>query len=178
MCSLESLKIDLKGLNESEIALEYDLDDAYFRAINAPEVSKGLVHVSLTIRRLSGFFELLFHTEGTVVIPCDRCLDEMSQPIAADNRLAVKLGAEYSDGDDLLTIDENEGILDVSWFIYEFIVLAIPIKHVHEPGLCNAAMIEALEEHSAARSSDEEEVQDVDPRWQALLKLKDESLEQ
>ena len=111
-------------------------------------------------------------------MPCDRCLDEMSQPIAADNRLAVKLGAEYSDGDDLVTIDENEGILDVSWFIYEFIVLAIPIKHVHEPGLCNAAMIEALEEHSAARSSDEEEVQDVDPRWQALLKLKDESLEQ
>ena len=174
MCSLESLRIDLKGQKEGEIALEYDLDDAYFRAIDAPEVSKGRVHVSLAIRKQSGFFELLFHTEGTVIIPCDRCLDEMEQPIEADNRLAVKLGTGYSEDDDLVTIDENEGILDVSWFIYEFIALAIPIKHVHEPGMCNAAMIEALEEHSAARSSDEEDEQAIDPRWEALKKLKNE----
>ena len=172
MCSLESLKIDLKGLKEGEMALEYDLDDAFFRALDAPEVSKGCVHVSLAIRKQSGFFELLFHTEGTVIIPCDRCLDEMSQPIEADNRLAVKLGAGYSEDDDLVTIDENEGILDVSWFIYEFIALAIPIKHVHEPGMCNVAMIEALEEHSAARSSDEEGGQDIDPRWEKLKNLK------
>ena len=172
MCSLESLKIDLKGLKEGEKALEYDLDDAYFRAIDAPEVSKGSVHVSLTIRKLSGFFELLFHTEGTVIIPCDRCLDDMSQPIVADNRLAVKLGTGYSEDDDLITIDENEGIIDVAWFIYEFIALAIPIKHVHEPGKCNVAMIEMLNEHSAARSSDEGTEQNMDPRWEALMKLK------
>lgn len=172
MCSLESLKIDLKGQKEGEIALEYDLDDAYFRAIDAPEVSKGRVHVSLAIRKQSGFFELLFHTEGTVIIPCDRCLDEMEQPIKADNRLAVKLGTAYKEDDDTVTIDEYEGILDVSWFIYEFIALAIPIKHVHEPGKCNVAMIEALEEHSAARSSDEEDAREIDPRWEALLKLK------
>ena len=98
----------------------------------------------------------------------------MEQPIEADNRLAVKLGTGYSEDDDLVTIDENEGLLDVSWFIYEFIALAIPIKHVHEPGMCNAAMIEALEEHSAARSSDEEDEQAIDPRWEALKKLKNE----
>ena len=172
MCSLESLKIDLKGLKEDAKVLEFDLDDAYFRAVDGPEISKGRVHVSLAIRKQSGFFELLFHTEGTVIIPCDRCLDEMSQPIETDSRLAVKLGTEYSEDDDLVTIDENEGILDVAWFIYEFIALAIPIRHVHEPGMCNAAMIEALEEHSAARSSDEEGAEVIDPRWEALRKLK------
>ena len=172
MCSLESLKIDLKGLKEDAKVLEFDLDDAYFGAVDGPEISKGGVHVSLAIRKQSGFFELLFHSEGTVIIPCDRCLDEMSQPIETDNRLAVKLGAEYSEDDDLVTIDENEGILDVAWFIYEFIALAIPIRHVHEPGMCNAAMIEALEEHSAARSSDEEGAEVIDPRWEALRKLK------
>ena len=53
---------------------------------------------------------------------------------------------------DLVTVPENEGILDVSWFVYEFIVLALPIRHVHAPGKCNPAMIRALNEHSAARS--------------------------
>ena len=33
-------------------------------------------------------------------------------------------------------------------------------------------MIEALEEHSAARSSDEEGAEVIDPRWEALRKLK------
>ena len=177
MCSLESLKIDLKGLKEGETALEYDLDDAYFGAISGSEISRGNVHVSLSIRKTNGFFELLFQTEGTVIVPCDRCLDEMSQPIEADNRLTVKLGAEYSEDDDLVTIDENEGILDLSWFIYEFIALAIPIQHVHEPGKCNVAMIEALEEHSAARSSDTDGPQDIDPRWEVLSKLRMKSEE-
>ena len=95
----------------------------------------------------------------------------MDQSIETDNRLVVKFWEDYSEDDDLVTVAENEGILDVSWFIYEFIALNIPIKHVHAPGKCNPAMIEMLKEHSAARSGEEEE-EAVDPRWAALLKLK------
>lgn len=72
-------------------------------------------------------------------IPCDICLDDMDQSIETDNRLVVKFGEDYSEDDDLVTVAENEGILDVSWFIYEFIALNIPIKHVHAPG--NATLL-------------------------------------
>jgi uncharacterized metal-binding protein YceD (DUF177 family) len=95
-----------------------------------------------------------------------------SKPINTDNRLVVKFGEEYSEEDDLVTVDENEGIIDVAWFIYEFIVLNIPIKHVHAPGKCNPAMIKMLEEHSATRSSDGDEEDAIDPRWSELEKLK------
>ena len=40
MCSLETFKIDLKGLKEEETLLEYHLDDNYFEAIDAPEVEE------------------------------------------------------------------------------------------------------------------------------------------
>ncbi len=112
---LETLKIDLKGLKEGANHLTFDLDDTYFKAIDAPEVSQGRVHVSLDI---------------------------------------VRTGNDF-----------------VAWYLYEFIALAIPIKHVHAPGKCNPAMVRALEEHSAARSGQEDE-QPMDPRWEALLKLK------
>ena len=69
-----------------------------------------------------------------------------------------------------MTVAEDEGILDVAWYLYEFIALAIPIKHVHAPGKCNPAMVRALEEYSAARSGEEDE-QAMDPRWEALLKI-------
>ena len=76
--------------------------------------------------------------------------------------------------DDIIVVPEDEGILDMAWIIYEFIVLAIPIKHVHAPGKCNAVMSQVLEELSADRSSDEVSDQPMDPRWSKLLKLKSE----
>ena len=169
---LETLKIDLKGLEEGANYLEFDLDDTYFKAVDAPEVSQGSVHVSLDILRTrNDFFTLDFHETGTVMVPCDICLDPMEQSIETTQRLEVKFGTENSEEDDLVTVAEDEGILDVTWYLYEFIALAIPIKHVHAPGKCNPAMVRALEEHSAARSGQEDE-QPMDPRWEALLKLK------
>ena len=172
MCSLESYKIDLKGLTQDLTVLEYDLDDAFFRAVDAPEVSRGRVHVSLSIRKASGFFELSFHCEGIVTVACNRCLDDMELPVTADHQLVARLGSAYSEDDDHVTVDEHEGVLDVSWYIYELIALAIPIQHVHESGQCNEAMIHALEEHSVDRNGTEDAAQPLDPRWEALLKLK------
>ena len=172
MCSLERFKIDLKGLTDEVTALEWDLDKEFFGALDETEVESGSLHVSLSIRKASGFFEFRFHTVGTIDIPCDRCLDLMEQPIETDNRLVVKLGSMVSEDDDTVTVDENEGILDTSWFIYEFIALAIPIQHVHATGKCNPAMTKALEELSADRSGDEESSQAIDPRWEKLKDLK------
>ena len=172
MCSLEFLKIDLKSLKEEETSLEFNLDDTYFEALDDAEVKKGSLHVSVSIRKAIGFFELLFHTAGTVIIPCDRCLDDMDLPVETENRLVVKLGSEYSEEDDVIVVPENEGILDMSWLIYEFVALVIPIRHVHAPGKCNAAMTKTLEELSADRSSDEESSHETDPRWDKLKKLK------
>ena len=95
----------------------------------------------------------------------------MELPVDTDNRLIVKFGSEYSEEDDIIVVPENEGMLDVAWFIYEFVALVIPIRHVHAPGKCNAAMTQALEELSADRSSDEESAQSTDPRWEKLKNL-------
>ena len=172
MCSLETYKIDLKGLKEDEVTREFDLTDEFFGSLDGSQLEHGALHVSVSIRKMAGFFELQFHTEGEVTVSCDRCLDDMQQPIRSDNTLLVKLGDTYSEDDDTVTISEDEGILDVSWFIYEFIMLAIPIKHVHAPGKCNSAMTQKLEELSGAVRSSKEEAEATDPRWSALLKLK------
>jgi uncharacterized metal-binding protein YceD (DUF177 family) len=172
MCSLEQFRINLKGLTEEESNFAFDLDDHFFATLNDSELEHGTLHVSVSIRKTSGFFELLFHTEGTVIVQCDRCLDDMEQPVETDNRLIVKLGSEYSEEDDIIVVPEDEGILDTSWIIYEFVALVIPIRHVHAPGKCNPAMTKALEELSADRSSDEESDQPIDPRWEKLKNLK------
>ena len=159
-------------MTDDVTVVDYSLGHEYFEAIDAPEVRDGELKTTLTISKTAAFFQLDFHTEGVVRIPCDLCLDEMEQPIATDDRLIAKFGDTPDEDDDVITVSEDEGILDVSWLIYEFIALAIPIKHVHAPGKCNAAMTKLLNEHDAARSSEAEEAKAVDPRWEALLKLK------
>ena len=172
MGNSEILKIDLKELKEGVSTLDFSLGDAYFDSLDEDEIKRGNICVSVDVKRTENYFELNIHTEGIVVIPCDICLDDMDQAIETDDRLIVKFGEEYSEDDDLITIDEREGTLDLAWFIYEFIALNIPAKHVHTPGKCNAAMIKVLEEHSATRSSGANEEQAVDPRWNELEKLK------
>ena len=174
MCSPEQMKIDLKALTEAETPLSWTLDDAFFAMLDGAQLQHGSVHVSGSICKAVGFFELLLKVDGTVEVACDRCLDPMTQPIAAEQRLTVKLGTEYTDDDEVITVAEDDAVLDTAWLIYETIALAVPIQHVHQSGDCNVAMMRKLEELSAARSSDADANEEaVDPRWAALLKLKD-----
>ena len=179
MCSLEQFKIDLKALTEEVTSLDYELDNSYFAALSDAEIKGGSLHVSGSIRKAVGFFELLFDINGTVRIPCDRCLEDMDQPIETNLRLVAKLvsrdligeGSRTPTEDDVVMVEESDGVFDIAWFIYESIALAVPIQHVHQPGDCNDAMMRVLNEHSAARSSDADANQDTDPRWDILKKL-------
>ena len=62
MCTKDSFKVDLKGLQEAETVFSYHLDDAFFEAIEAPDVREGELQVILTVRKASEYFELDFHS--------------------------------------------------------------------------------------------------------------------
>ena len=57
MCSLESLKVDLRGLKDEVTTLDFNLDDTYFEALDGADVKQGSLHVSVSIRKATGFFE-------------------------------------------------------------------------------------------------------------------------
>ena len=173
MFSLETLKIDLKALTSDSIETDYVLEDNYFAALQDADIQQGRVNAHVSLCKAGDSFALNLTVGGSVTVTCDRCLDDMDQPVKGESHFVVKLGIGTSEDDEILIVDENEGILDLSWIIYETIALAVPIKHVHAPGKCNAAMTERLEELSATRSGDEAEDGAVDPRWDKLKQLKD-----
>ncbi len=170
---------------------EFVLDNQFFALIDGPEVQKGKVEVALSVKRTSHSFELNFLTDGIVWIPCDRCLDDMEQPVSSVDKLIVKFGHEYAEeGDNLIVIPEEEGEINVAWFMYEFIALAIPMKHVHPVGKCNKSMTGKLNKHIRTSSDEEDEFaseeddglsgggeesddSQVDPRWNELKKILD-----
>jgi uncharacterized metal-binding protein YceD (DUF177 family) len=113
----------------------------------------------------------------------------MDYPIETTARLFVKFGKDYSEeSDEIVVIPEIEGMINIAWFLYEFVALAIPIKHVHAPGKCNKQMSTKLKKHSAKLADDDSYAEDVDdiivtddedteeptdPRWDVLKELKE-----
>ena len=170
--------------------IEYKLDNVFFSHIGSDDIQKGKLAVHVTVKKFPMMYEFNFQIEGTVVIPCDRCLEDMDFAVSTTNKLIVKLGKEYAEeSDEIIVIPEEEGEINVAWFIYEFIVLTIPIKHIHVPGKCNKTMTSKLKKHSPKGESDEdddfdsvgaddnvvivdeEEKDSTDPRWDALKSL-------
>jgi len=173
-------KVDLKGAQPDIQEREFLLDNQFFANIEGEDIPKGKVQVFLTITKTGGMFTFEFKLNGIAVIPCDRCLDDMEFPIETSNRLIVKFGKDYSEeSDEIIIIPETEGVINLAWFLYEFVALAIPIKHTHPPGKCNKQMTAKLKKHSAGSDDDEDFKADgmedadeaIDPRWNALKDL-------
>ncbi|MDK2852138.1 MAG: hypothetical protein PWQ38_403 [Proteiniphilum sp.] len=179
--------ISLKNLSFGVHTYAYELDRKFFEAIDGDEVRKGNVKVEVNVKRTSSTFEFDFELKGVVQVPCTRCLDDMDQTVDSRNRLIVKFGKEYSEeSDEIVIIPEEEGEINIAWFLYEFIALTIPIKHVHPAGECNRAVSSKLRKHRAVSKDEEETDEDLgdeeeltdegdtqsgDPRWEALKGL-------
>ena len=114
MCNFEQFKIDLKALKQDETPLQWELDDSFFQQLEGAQLQSGSLHVSGSIRKTVGFFELNLHSVGTVEVTCDRCLEPMCQPIEADLSTTVKLGMEDSYDDEVITVDETRPVLDTA----------------------------------------------------------------
>ncbi|HLP04904.1 MAG TPA: DUF177 domain-containing protein [Paludibacter sp.] len=187
MSKFEQYNIKLKDISQDTQTLEFDLDDVYFKKIDSPEVQKGNVKAKVTVQKKLSTYEINFVLDGTIIIPCDRCLDDMEQPIHYKEKLQVRFGDTFSEEDEIVIVPEAEGAINIAWFLYEFIVLNIPIKHVHPAGECNKTMIVKLKKHITRQKDDlddddtapefdddedfsTDEVQ-TDPRWESLQNI-------
>ncbi|MCD7916649.1 MAG: DUF177 domain-containing protein [Tannerellaceae bacterium] len=181
--------VNLKSLSPGTHEFEYLLENKFFVDIDGTEVQKGKVKVHVTLKSSSMMFEMNFQIQGVVMVSCDRCLDDMELPIETQSRLIVKFGKEYAEeSEEIVIIPEEEGAINLAWFLYEFIALAVPMKHIHAPGKCNKAMSSKLKKHTTKSVHDEDDdfggdaadddisvddagTDSTDPRWDALKGL-------
>ena len=168
--------------------------------MESTDVREADVNVEIDVVHRNGVYDLTFAAAGSVVVPCDRCLDDLEVPVDTHYHITVKYGDDYSETDELLIIPESDNWLNVSYMIFDTASLAIPVKHVHPLGKCNRAMSALLRKHRATKIDDEDaeltdqlmdemdsmdsapdspadEPQQTDSRWDALKKLSTDSAE-
>ena len=152
---------------------EYRLGKEFFAEMESSDILDAGLDVALTVVHKSDVYDMTFDITGDITLECDRCLDEMQQPIDVEYHIVVKYGEEYcDDSDEVIEIPENENYFDVAPLIYDTVSLEIPIMHVHPEGECNQEMDAMLNQLEVGTGNEEEsDVQEIDPRWAKLKEL-------
>ena len=186
MGKFTEFKLPLKTLNKGEHTYTYHLGKVFFTNMESTDIRNADIDVALKVIYNGDIYNLDFEVKGTVVVACDRCLDDLEWPIDTEYNISVKYGEDYNDDSDtLLEIPFGDNELNVAYMLYDTVSLAIPIKHVHPAGKCNRAMTTLLKKHRAAGEYDDETdeiIDDIDtldtdapantdPRWDALKGL-------
>ena len=175
MKDLKKFNIPFVGLKQGNHVFEYEIDNTFFEAFDFDEFHSSKIQVKIDFVKKSTLFELGFNITGTVNVDCDMSLEAYDQEIEGDFPLIVKFGIEYNDDNDEILILPHEAYqINVSQFIYEFIILSIPSKRIHPKvldGSMESEALKKLKELEVDNESPTESVDTIDPRWDKLKSL-------
>jgi uncharacterized metal-binding protein YceD (DUF177 family) len=168
--------IPFVGLKLGKHQFEYNIDKTFFEIFDYDEFDDSNIKVDLILEKRSTMLELNFKLKGTVHVPCDVTNEMFDLPVKEDFRLVVQFGDEYNDdNDELLILPHGEHQVDVAQYIYETIVLGVPLKRVHpgvEDGTLKTEALTILNELAVKEIQPKEaEEEETDPRWDKLKKL-------
>ncbi len=179
MGSRKAYEIAFVGLKHGEHEFTYNLQDEFFNE-KANELVEGMnAHVKLLLNKHKDFMLLKFQTGGTAKANCDRCGNELTTNLWDEFSIVVKLvenpeemNAQEEDAD-ILYIARSESHLEISDWLYEFVLLSLPTQNecgIDKEGtsLCNTDVLIKLAEMKS--QADEPKVNSI---WKGLEKFKD-----
>ena len=172
-------KIRISGIELGKHCFSIDCDKEFFELAGIEQLLDGRLVLRVEMEKSEKMVDFQCHFEGEVVAECDRCLTPVTLPMNFDERLIVKLvsenyRSEEEQEDDIWMMDENTYEIDLFHFVYECIVLALPIRIVHEDDAdgtptCDPEVMRRLDEMNTENIDNEQE---TDPRWDALKNIK------
>ncbi len=131
------------GLKNGRHEFRFTVDKSLFEEFENSEIKDGACDVVVELDRAETQLTLGISISGYVVVACDRCLEDCRIPIDFAGELLVKFSEEAHEYDgEVIWLLPGEDRVDLTQYIYESIVLALPYQRVHPEGACNPEMLE------------------------------------
>lgn len=181
MDKLKDYTIAFKGLSDGKHEFVYNLNDDFFGLFDAALVEKGELKAKVGMLKSQTMLTLEFEIRGKVESLCDKCLGALEIPVRYKGKLLVKFGPEYDEpSEDIVVIPLDEHEINVAQWLYEFICVSLPIRHVHKKDkdgklACDPEMLKKLDQYLVVGNTGNEVNDEVDPRWAALKNLVDKN---
>lgn len=171
-------EIAWQGLKPGPHTYVYDINDRFMQEREVDSAFKNWrARITLGFDKHENFFMLNFDIDGHVTVPCDRCGDDFDLRLWDEFDLIIKLIGEgvekREDEDDVVFIPRSETVIDISNWLYEFLMLSVPLQHIHPdkedgtPG-CNPQALNLLDKLSEPSEPAK------NPMWKGLENLKTE----
>lgn len=165
----KTYNIPFTGLSLGKHDFEYLIDDKFFDSFSYTDIQPVALKSKVTLNKKNTFMELKVHVDGEVTLICDLTGKSFKEPIEGQMELIVKFGETYNDDDDvILVIPHDSYQINVAQYIYETVLLTLPLKRVH-PGVADGSIkSEALEQLKELEVRNHDY---IDPRWDKLNEL-------
>jgi uncharacterized metal-binding protein YceD (DUF177 family) len=175
MKQLGEYLIPFIGLKLGKHQFEYQINNTFFEDFDFDEFENSAVKVNVVLEKKSTFMELTLKHKGTVNVPCDLTGEFFDLPVKGKINVVVQFGEQFNnDNEELLILPHGEHQLDIKQYIYELIVLSIPLKKTH-PGIKDGTLktpaLDKLKELSLNHQKQKIEQEEIDPRWDKLKQL-------
>ncbi len=175
---LKRFQVDISNLNGKNNEFSFEIGDDFFEALEQELVERGDVIVDITLKKSSVMIQADFDVRGEIELICDRSLRPFMYPLDCVSTIYFKFSDKNEElSDDVTLITADTSYLNLANYIFDFIALQIPIKKIH-PDLITEKDQEEGDILIYSSINNENELTDndidiLDPRWEALKKLKD-----
>jgi len=177
--------IPFVGLKIGAHKFDFNITDTFFDNYEYSIIRKGNVKIELILDKKETMLIGHYAISGVIQSECDRCTDPIEVAVEGAYQLVYKFDTEPCDDESLIIVYPEEFELDVSDNILELIMVSLPLRSIHDEGECNEDMMEQLKEYvlveekfeaedndELSDDSEEDDQDEVDPRWSALKGLK------
>jgi uncharacterized metal-binding protein YceD (DUF177 family) len=154
--------IPLASLKKGEHNYLFTVDGELFTENQYDDIHEATLKVTVTFDKNSSIFMFNFLIEGTVNVTCDRCGDDFNMEIYLKRQLIVKTGTSiHQEEDDMISLANDEGELDIAPYIYQYVVLSLPMQKLHQADVdgnraCNPEVLKKLKNLNVEHSSEEQ----------------------
>lgn len=164
---MKNFELTHSSLTLGKHQFEYKIDEELFTFFDHHDFNSVKVDGHLDLLKEGTMLTLLFHVNGVVGVDCDRCGAEVNLDFEGDQRVFVKFSERQTDSssEEIVYAAPNDTSINLANFWYETILLAMPLRKVHEDGECDEKALALLE------SLNQNDSNEIDPRWEALKKL-------
>ncbi|CCG98956.1 protein of unknown function DUF177 [Fibrella aestuarina BUZ 2] len=180
MNALRPYDINIAGLENKRYEYDFTSDKSFFQVLEQQLIGDGNVTTHLVLDKSETMIRLDFSIQGSVEQICDRSLDPYDESVDTNRTLYLKFADRNEElTDEIELIERNTQTINVARYIFDFIVLALPMKRLHprfratEEDDDEESEGKLIYTSGSTTDADEtnEETPAVDPRWEALRKL-------
>ena len=170
MDALQHYTIPIQGLGNGIHNFDFDINETFFSLFEHSPVKNGEIKVRIEYDKRPEVTNIRFDINGTILTPCDRCLTEIHLPVSGSYPMLVKEEEDTKDDVDVIYITSSLRKLNVAQFIYEFVLLSVPIIKTYN---CDDEKPRPCDDSTLDKLTSNQDTEAINPLWDKLQDFKD-----